>query len=85
VYQSNKKVFEREKEHRNSLRRQASAVLMTLDSGNIDSLRSKVTWMAGKSNDDIRNMANRLIKLADSPHPLQGFWDSHGRIVDNNE
>jgi hypothetical protein len=57
-------------------------VLELLDSGRVDSLRAKVEWMAGKSDDEIKAMADRITGLADSPHPLEGFWDSHGRIVE---
>ena len=82
VKESNKDVFEREKEQRNTMRVQARMVLELLDSGRADSLRSQVKWMAGKSDNEIEEMADKLIRLADSPHPLEGFWDSHGRIVD---
>jgi hypothetical protein len=82
VKESNKDVFEREKEQRNTMRREAGMVLEMLDSGRADSLRSKVEWMAGKSDDELKAMADRITRLADSPHPLDGFWDSHGRIVD---
>jgi hypothetical protein len=49
-----------------------------------EALRVQVPWMAGKSDKEIREMAMRLARLADSPHPMEGFWDSHGRIVDKN-
>lgn len=80
--QSNKAVFEREKEQRNAMRREARMVLEVLDSGRADSLRWKVEWLAGKTDDEIRAMANRINQVVDSPHPLAGFWDSHGRIID---
>jgi hypothetical protein len=82
VKESNKAVFEREKEQRNGMRREARKVLELLDSGRVHILRSKVEWMAGKSDDELKAMADRINRLADSPHPLDGFWDSHGRIVD---
>jgi hypothetical protein len=49
---------------------------------NPDALRAGVPWMADSSDDEIREMANRLQRLAGSPHPIEGLWDSHGRIID---
>eukprot|EP00980_Cylindrotheca_fusiformis_P001504 scaffold346_cov116-Cylindrotheca_fusiformis.AAC.18 len=85
VKESNKAVFEREKEQRNAMRREARMVLDLLESGKAGSLRSQVEWLAGKTDDQIKAMAERIERLADSPHPLAGFWDSHGRIVDQKE
>jgi hypothetical protein len=51
---------------------------------NPEGLRAAVPWMEGKPDDEIRDMAHNILRLADSPHPMEGFWDSHGRVVDNN-
>lgn len=83
VEESNREVFRREQKQRDDIRREAQLVLQYLEAGKAKTLRSKVGWMEGKSDDAIRAMAHRMIKLADSPHPLAGFWDSHGRIVGN--
>lgn len=85
VQESNTEVFHREQMRRDGMRREAQLVLQYLDVGQSEALRTKVSWMAGKSEETIRDMATRMIKLADSPHPLGGFWDSHGRIVGNQE
>ena len=85
VKESNTEVFQREQKQRDEMRREARLVLQFLDAGRSDALRTQVSWMAGKSEETIRAMATRMIKLADSPHSLTGFWDSHGRIVSNQE
>jgi hypothetical protein len=79
--QSNKEVFERERAERETLRRQADSVLEMLET-NPGALRANVKWMEDSSDDEIREMADRLKRLADSPHPVEGLWDSHGRIID---
>lgn len=76
-------MFEKEQEERKSIKSQAQTIMNYLDHDPVK-LRAEVPWMAGKSNKEIREMARRLVRLADSPHPMQGFWDSHGRIVDHN-
>ncbi|CAJ1951479.1 unnamed protein product [Cylindrotheca closterium] len=85
VKESNAEVFQREQKQRDNMRREARLVLQYVDAGRSDALRTQVSWMAGKSEESIRIMATRMIKLADSPHPLTGFWDSHGRIVSNQD
>ena len=81
---SNREVFEREQQERESIKQQAWKVLETLET-NPDGLRAGVSWLADKNDDEIRQMAGRLLRHADSPHPIDGFWDSHGRIIDKEK
>ena len=78
---NNKAVFEQEQIERESLRRQANQVLELLER-DADMLRAEVPWMADKSDDEIREMAHRLMGLADSPHPIGTFspFDSPGTV-----
>ncbi len=84
VKEDNEKVFQKEREERGRLKMQADLVENMLIE-NPGKLRAEVQWMADKSDEEIRKMAQRLRDLADSPHPLQGYWDSHGRVVNNQE
>jgi hypothetical protein len=73
--QQNKRVFEMEQKQRDEMRTQAR-LLQTLDK---DLLRQSVEWLADKTDEEILVLANKMEAFADSPHPLKGFWDSHGR------
>ena len=84
VMESNRKIFEQEQKQREDMRKQGNAVLKVLDTGRVQVLESMVPWLAGKSQEEIRFLADKLIRLADSPHPLSGFWNSHGRIVEDD-
>lgn len=78
--EENEKVFQKEKAERERLKMQADLVeLMLIEKP--EKLRAEISWMADKSDDEIRKMADRLRRLANSPHPMEGYWDSHGRVV----
>ena len=75
VRERNRQVFEMEERQRDELRSLAR-LLHTMDK---TLLRQNVEWLADKTNDEISSIASRMEEFADSPHPLQGYWDSHGR------
>lgn len=79
VRHENEQVFKREGEERQKLRDQAKLVLTLLQS-DPETLRVAVPWMKDLSNDEIVDRARRMERIADSPHPLEGFWDFHGRV-----
>jgi hypothetical protein len=79
VRKENEDVFKREAEERQKLRDQARFVLTMLHS-DPETLRMGVPWMKDLSDEDIIEKAHRMERLADSPHPMDGFWDLHGRI-----
>ena len=81
VKKTNEKQFEKERAEREALRGQAELVEQLLDI-NPEKLRAEVDFMADKTDGEIRAMADRIRRLADSPHPLKGYWDSHGRLID---
>uniref|UniRef100_A0A448ZAY1 Glycosyltransferase 2-like domain-containing protein n=1 Tax=Pseudo-nitzschia multistriata TaxID=183589 RepID=A0A448ZAY1_9STRA len=76
----NKKVFQKEEERRQSLRDQAELILNMLAKGQANDLRGAVPWMDGMSNEEIAEKARSFEKLANSPHPMDGFWDLLGRV-----
>jgi hypothetical protein len=78
VRKENEEVFRREAEERQNLRDQAKMVIELLES-EPESLRLAVPWMQDLSDQEIRESALRMERLADSPHPLD-FWDLHGRV-----
>jgi hypothetical protein len=80
VKEESDRIFQQEKAERARLKMQADLVESLLDK-DPSKLRTQVHWIADKSNEEIREMAQRLRDLADSPHPLAGFFDSHGRPV----
>ncbi|KAG7347251.1 trypsin-like peptidase domain containing protein [Nitzschia inconspicua] len=80
VLEENKEVFRREAEERQNLRDEARAVLKLLHS-NPEMLRKSVSWMEGLSDAEIEDRAHRMERLANSPHPLEGFWDPLGRVI----
>jgi len=77
----NAKVFEQERKQRETMREQARLI----ESTDNHLLREQVEWLRDMSDEEIAAAATRLRKMADSPHPLKGFWDSHGRIVEARE
>ena len=80
VQKENEEVFRSEAEERQQIRDQASLILAMLDRGEGEDLRRIVPWMRNLSDDDIADRADHMEKLANSPHPLDGFWDLHGRV-----
>jgi len=78
VKEESDRIFQQEKAERVRLKMQADLVERMLDD-DPSKLRTHVPWMADKSNEEIREIAQRLRDLADSPHPLEGYFDSHGR------
>jgi hypothetical protein len=75
VREENRKVFEMEQQQREEMRTRAH-LLQTYDK---DLLRLYVDWLADKTDEEIDALGNKMEALANSPHPLKGFWDSHGR------
>jgi hypothetical protein len=84
VKQTNKEVFEKEKAERDKMRMQANYILQLVES-NPALLRSKVEWMQIMSDEEIKQKAIKMLRYSDSAHPIDGFWDSHGRIVNENK
>ena len=80
VKETNKQVFEKERAAREKLKDQAKHILMYLEV-DPDALKQAVPWMADMTISEIEAAATRMMKLADSAHPLQGYWDMHGRVV----
>jgi hypothetical protein len=80
VKEMNKQVFEEERAEREKIKVQANHILNYLET-DPDGLRKFVPWMADMTVSEIEAAANRMIGLADSAHPLQGYWDMHGRVV----
>ena len=75
VKERNQQVFETEREKREEMKRNAR-IIRKADNA---VLRQHLAWAAGMTDEEIAAFADRLEKYADSPHPLNGFWDSHGR------
>lgn len=85
IARDNEKVFEEERKERDKIRLQARAILNLLDQDSVDVIKSQVPWMADMTREEIKNTADRMLRLMDSPHPMKGFWDSHGRIIDREK
>lgn len=83
--EENKKVFEEEQRERDELRDNGNTLLSYVEMGMTNVIRNKIPDLAGLSDDEIRTAAERMVRIADSPHPLAGYWDSHGRILKNGE
>jgi hypothetical protein len=79
VRKENEEVFKREAEERQKLRDQAR-IVRTMLQNDPETLRMGVPWMRDMSDEDIIAKATRMERLADSAHPMDGFWDLHGRI-----
>jgi GT2 family glycosyltransferase len=75
VRQQNLKVFEMEEEKRNQMREQAHILRSTEK----ELLRKTVDWLADNTDEEITAIADKMEAFANSAHPLNGFWDSHGR------
>jgi len=75
VREQNRRVFEMEEKQREEMRTQAR-LLQTFDK---NLLRQNVEWLADKTDEEIHILAGKMEAFAESPHPLKGFWDSHGR------
>jgi hypothetical protein len=75
VRQQNLRVFEMEQKKRDDVRKQAQ-LLRAMDK---ELVRQSVHWLADSTDDEITTFADKMEAFANSPHPLQGFWDSHGR------
>lgn len=71
----NQRVFEMEQKKREEMQTQAR-LLKTMDK---EILRNHVDWLVGKTDEEIDALADKMKAFAASPHPLKGFWDSHGR------
>lgn len=69
---------------REKLRQQAHNVLEMLNN-NPDALRAGVIWMRDSSDDEIRDMADRLKRLADSPHPIGKYFNRIGSLHKKNQ
>lgn len=79
IRMENEEVFQQEAHERQTIREQAQFILQLLKS-DPEALRAGVPWMKDLLDNEIEKMALRMHRLADSPHPLDGYWDSHGRI-----
>mmetsp|Transcript_8986 Transcript_8986/g.19406 ORF Transcript_8986/g.19406 Transcript_8986/m.19406 type:complete len:537 (-) Transcript_8986:287-1897(-) len=74
------KAFMREAEERQNLRDQARVILTMLAKDEGDDIRQMVPAMLDFSDDEIAERAHHMTNLANSPHPLLGLWDNHGRV-----
>ena len=84
VKKENENVFRSEADKRQHLRDQGKLILDMVQRGEGDAIRRMVQWMENFTEDDIVHKAHHMLKLADSPHPLDGFWDMHGRVKRTN-
>jgi hypothetical protein len=82
VRQESEEVFRQEAMERQKIREQAKFILQLVQS-DPEALRAGIPWMKDLSETEIRSMANRMQRLADSPHPLDGYFDMHGRKLNN--
>jgi len=73
----NKEVFEKERQQREQMIQQGELIKQTDPS----ILRVHVPNFAEMSDSEIMNLADKMIRFANSPHPIQGYWDSHGRPI----
>jgi hypothetical protein len=48
-------------------------------------LQQGIAWLKDIADEDVEAFANRMERLADSPHPLEGFYDSHGRPIQQQQ
>lgn len=75
VKERNLAVFEMEKAEREQRIEQARK----LKEADKNWVRENIEGMADYTDEQIIQAANTLERRARSPHPLQGYWDSHGR------
>ena len=80
VKRTNALVFERERQEREKMKQQADEILKYVVS-DPERLTKTVQWMETMSDEEIIQTAHRMKRLANSPHPLKGFHDMHGRIL----
>jgi hypothetical protein len=78
----NEDVFRREAQERQKLRDHSKIILDYLET-DPKTLRQVVPWMTNLSDEEIKEKAYRLERLANSPHPLEGYWDLHGRVLES--
>ena len=79
VQKENMVVFESEAKERQEMRAQAKLILSMMKEGNGGMLRQMVSWMHDFPDEEIINRSHQRENLANSPHPLEGFWDMLGR------
>jgi len=72
-----KAVFEKEQAERDKMINQAR----DLRGADKNWVRENIDWMAKFTNEEIVAEADKMERLAKSPHPLGGHWDSHGRLI----
>ena len=75
VKERNREVFEKEQAERQAMIAQAR-ILKETDK---DFLRQNFDWLSAFTDAEIDEVADVRERLARSPHPLEGYWDSHGR------
>jgi hypothetical protein len=75
VKERNKQAFEKEDAERKRLLSQAQQIRNL----NKDWARQNIDWMSDYTDEKIEEVADKMERIAKSPHPLAGFWDSHGR------
>jgi hypothetical protein len=75
VKERSKEVFEKEQAERQQMIAQARTIKET----DKDWLRQNYEWMSTLTDEEIDMAADAMERLARSPHPLEGYWDSHGR------
>ena len=75
VEERNREVFEQEKAEREKMINNARII----KASDPASVRQQVEWMETYTDEQVREAADRMERMANSPHPLQGFWDGHGR------
>lgn len=75
VKERNTVVFEKEQAERDLQIAQAGQ----LREADKNWVRENIKMMAQYTDEQIIEAANKMERLAKSPHPLQGYWDSHGR------
>mmetsp|Transcript_30631 Transcript_30631/g.33911 ORF Transcript_30631/g.33911 Transcript_30631/m.33911 type:complete len:205 (+) Transcript_30631:872-1486(+) len=77
VEERNRAVFEEMQTKRDEMVQQAR-VLREVDKSII---RQHVSWMSMFTDEEILKEADKIERLARSPHPIGGYWDSHGRLL----
>jgi hypothetical protein len=75
VREMNKALFEEQQAERDRMIEQAKLLL----EGDKDWIRQNINGMTDYTDEEIIATATRMGRLARSPHPLEGYWDSHGR------
>jgi hypothetical protein len=73
----NKSIFEAEAQKREEMRKQA----VIIRKFSPDLIRQSIPHMAAMSDKEMLELADKLEAMADSYHPLPGFWDDYGNPV----